>query len=57
MTPEQIDSFLQTERTLILVTLRADGTPVAHPMWFAKLGDAVYDMVSKPVQAYCPSAQ
>jgi hypothetical protein len=42
MTPEEIDTFLLTQRTLTLVTLRADGTPVAHPLWFAKVGDAVY---------------
>lgn len=42
MTPEEIDTFLLTQRTLTLVTLRADGTPVAHPLWFAKMDDAVY---------------
>ena len=42
MTPEEIDLFLHNQRTLILVTLRSDGTPVAHPMWFAKLGNALY---------------
>lgn len=42
MTPEEIDAFLESERTLILVTLRGDGSPVAHPMWFAKLGNALY---------------
>ena len=42
MTREEIDDFLETQRTLTLVTLRRDGTPVAHPLWFAKVGDAVY---------------
>ena len=42
MTPAEIDAFLQSQRTLVLVTLRPDGSPVAHPMWFAKLGDALY---------------
>ena len=42
MTPDEIDAFLETERTLVLVTLRPDGSPFAHPLWFAKLGDALY---------------
>ena len=42
MTPAEIDAFLDTQRTLVLVTLRPDGSPVAHPLWFAKLGDALY---------------
>jgi len=42
MTPDEIASFLDTQRTLILVTLRSDGSPVAHPMWFARVGDALY---------------
>jgi nitroimidazol reductase NimA-like FMN-containing flavoprotein (pyridoxamine 5'-phosphate oxidase superfamily) len=42
MTPDEIDAFLESERTLVLVTLRPDGSPVAHPMWFAKLGNALY---------------
>jgi len=42
MTPNEIAAFLDSQRTLILVTLRKDGSPVAHPMWFAKLGDALY---------------
>ena len=42
MTPAEVDAFLESERTLVLVTLRPDGSPVAHPMWFAKLGDALY---------------
>jgi nitroimidazol reductase NimA-like FMN-containing flavoprotein (pyridoxamine 5'-phosphate oxidase superfamily) len=42
MTANEIDAFLDSQRTLILVTLRKDGSPVAHPLWFAKLGDALY---------------
>ncbi len=42
MTSGEIDDFLASERTLVLVTLRPDGSPVAHAMWFAKLGDALY---------------
>ncbi len=42
MTPDEIDAFLDSQRTLIFVTLRKDGSPVAHPLWFAKLGDALY---------------
>ena len=42
MTPDEIDAFLESERTLVLVTLRPDGSPVAHAMWFAKLEKALY---------------
>ena len=42
MTPAEIDAFLESQRKLVLVTLRPDGSPVAHPMWFARLGEAVY---------------
>lgn len=42
MTPDEIDDFLESERTLVVVTLRPDGSPVAHPMWFAKLDNALY---------------
>jgi PPOX class probable F420-dependent enzyme len=42
MEPDEIEAFLQSQRTLVLVTLRADGSPVAHPLWFTKLGDALY---------------
>jgi len=42
MTPTEIDAFLDSQRTLIIVTLRKDGSPVAHPLWFARIGDALY---------------
>jgi PPOX class probable F420-dependent enzyme len=42
MTPAEIDAFLESQRTLVLVTLRPDGSPVAHPMWYTKLADALY---------------
>ena len=42
MSPSEIHLFLESQRTLVLVTLRPDGSPVAHPLWFTKLGNAVY---------------
>jgi general stress protein 26 len=42
MKPAEIEAFLRSQRTLVLVTLRPDGSPVAHPLWFTKLGDALY---------------
>jgi len=42
MSPAEITTFLESQRTLVLVTLRPDGSPVAHPLWFTTLGDAVY---------------
>jgi PPOX class probable F420-dependent enzyme len=42
MSDAEIRAFLDAQRTLVLVTLRPDGSPVAHPLWFTALGDAVY---------------
>lgn len=42
MTREEIDAFLDTQRTLVLVTLRRDGAPVAHAMWFTRVGSNLY---------------
>ncbi len=42
MDAAEIDAFLDHQRTLVLVSLRRDGSPVAHPLWFARVGDALY---------------
>lgn len=42
MTPEEVREFLRTQRTLILSTLKRDGAPVSHALWFTYLDDAVY---------------
>lgn len=42
MSPAEIAAFLDSQRTLVLVTLRADGSPVAHPLWFARVGNDLY---------------
>ncbi len=42
MDAAEIDAFLDRRRTLVLVTLRRDGSPVAHPLWFARVGTALY---------------
>ena len=42
MTPAEIEAFLDGQRTLVLVTLRSDGSPVAHALWFVRLDDALY---------------
>jgi PPOX class probable F420-dependent enzyme len=42
MTPAEIDAFLDSQRTLVFVTIRHDGSPVAHPVWFTRLGENVY---------------
>jgi PPOX class probable F420-dependent enzyme len=42
MTPGEIELFLRDQRTLVLVTLRRDGSPVAHPLWFVALDGALY---------------
>ena len=47
MTPEEIDRFLDSQRSLVLVTLRPDGTPVAHPMWFVREGKSYDDLLRR----------
>jgi PPOX class probable F420-dependent enzyme len=42
MTEAEIDEFLASQRTLVLVTLRPDGSPVAHALWFTRLGRSLY---------------
>ena len=42
LTPEEVREFLKTQRTLILSTLKQDGAPVSHALWFTYLDDAVY---------------
>ena len=42
MTPEEVREFLKTQRTLIVSTLKRDGAPVSHALWFTYLNDAVY---------------
>ena len=55
MSPAEIDAFLESQRTLVLVTLRPDGSPVAHPLWFTKLGDAALrEHASRQPQAAQP---
>jgi PPOX class probable F420-dependent enzyme len=36
MTPEEIEEFLDTERTLQVASVNADGTPHLVAMWFAR---------------------
>lgn len=33
---------MEGQRTLILTSLRADGAPVATPMWFCRVGEVIY---------------
>lgn len=42
MTQEEVHRFLDDERTLVLVTLRPDGAPMAHALWFVRIDDALY---------------
>ncbi|MBI3744899.1 MAG: pyridoxamine 5'-phosphate oxidase family protein [Chloroflexi bacterium] len=42
MTPQEIDEFLHNQRTLILSTVKKDGAPVSHALWFFYTGDAIY---------------
>ena len=42
MSPEEVREFLRTQRTLVLSTLKGDGAPVSHALWFTYLDDAVY---------------
>jgi len=42
MSPAEVDEYLASQRTITVTTLRPDGSPVAHPLWFVKLGESVY---------------
>lgn len=41
MSPGEIEEFLAGQRTIVVTTLRRDGSPVAHPLWFVTLGTSV----------------
>ena len=45
MTPEEVEKFLREPRTAQLVTMRADGSPTAQPLWF-EWADGVVRMFS-----------
>jgi nitroimidazol reductase NimA-like FMN-containing flavoprotein (pyridoxamine 5'-phosphate oxidase superfamily) len=42
MSPAEVEEYLASQRTIVVTTLRPDGSPVAHPLWFVKLGRNVY---------------
>lgn len=42
MSPAEVDEYLASQRTITVTTLRPDGSPVAHPLWFVKLEQSVY---------------
>lgn len=42
MSREEIDAFLDGERTLVLTALRRDGSPISYALWFVRVGAALY---------------
>ena len=42
MSPAEVDEYLASQRTITVTSLRPDGSPVAHPLWFVKLAENVY---------------
>ena len=42
LTAEETDEFLKNERTLVLSSLKKDGAPVAHALWFTYVDGAIY---------------
>jgi nitroimidazol reductase NimA-like FMN-containing flavoprotein (pyridoxamine 5'-phosphate oxidase superfamily) len=42
MSQAEIEEFLDGARTLIFVTTKKDGAPVAHPLWFSRVGGHLY---------------
>ncbi|MEE9285380.1 MAG: pyridoxamine 5'-phosphate oxidase family protein [Dehalococcoidia bacterium] len=42
LTPEETKDLLENQRTVILATLKKDGAPVMHALWFTYLDDAIY---------------
>jgi len=42
MTDAERDHFLHTQRTLVVATTRASGSPVMHAVWFVYVDNAIY---------------
>ena len=42
LTPNEVRDFLENQRTLVLATVKKDGAPVMHALWFTYLDNAVY---------------
>ena len=42
LSPDEVRDFLESQGTLVLSTVKKDGAPVAHALWFTYLDDAVY---------------
>jgi len=42
MTPSALSDFMESQRTLILASVRGDGAPVATAMWFCRVGEVLY---------------
>lgn len=42
MDPDEVWDFLAEGHTGILTTLRADGVPIAMPIWYAVVAEAIY---------------
>jgi len=42
LSADELTQFLENQRTLILATTRASGSPVMHALWFVYLDNAVY---------------
>jgi len=42
MSTAEVNEYLARQRTMTVTTLRPDGSPVAHPLWFVKLEESVY---------------
>ncbi len=42
LTPDEVRGFLENQRTLVLATIKKDGAPVMHALWFTYLDNAVY---------------
>ena len=55
MTRKETVEFLENSRTLVLSTLKRDGSPVMHALWFTYLDDAIYINIqlSKYLQMAC----
>ena len=41
MTPEEVDNFLEQERTCRVATVNGDGSPHVSPLWFVWIDGAL----------------
>ena len=50
MTSEELDQFLATNLTVILITINPDGSPLPTPLWYVNEGHVIYVRTMRHLQ-------